>query len=205
MPMCGRYYLKSEDMNTVITSLLRSLESKSGDGVKTGGEIYPGDTAPVLAPNRAGLCRAFFMDWGYPLHGKRIINARSETAAQKPLFRDGMRSRRCIIPASCYYEWGKIDHQKYNFHPEAGKGLLLAGIYRPEPDGRYSYTVLTRDAAPHLVHLHPRMPLILPADAVTAWLTPGFDPDAVIRNARTDIAFAPAPLPLDKTASDTVY
>ena len=190
--MCGRYYLASEDMNAIITSLLRTLDSRADAHCKRSGEIYPGDAAPVLAHNRQRICRAFFMDWGFQVNGRRLINARSETAAEKPLFRDSMHARRCIIPASRYYEWSTQTHEKYDFHPETGRSLLLAGIYRPESDGTYSYTVLTRDAAPHLAHLHPRMPVILPADSLTAWLSPDFDPERILRNAREDIAFFPA-------------
>ena len=206
MSVCGRYYLKSDDMNAVITSLLRSLDAGNAPRAKMEGEIYPGDTAPVLANNRARMLRAFFMDWGFPLNNKRVITARSETAAQKSMFRESMQLRRCIIPASFYYEWAVDDHTRYDFRPETGRSLLLAGIYRPEGNGRYSYTVLTRDAAPHMRHLHPRMPVILPADSLIPWLTPGYDPDTLIKASRTDIRFAPAPqLPLDKAPADTLY
>ena len=204
--MCGRYYLKSDDMSHVVATLLNSLAFKAGDNGKTQGDIYPGDTAPVLSHNRRGDIRAFFMDWGFHADKKRIFNARAETAAARPLFRDSMQNRRCLIPASLYYEWDTAHHVKHDFFPEVGKGLLLAGLYRQEQDGRYSYTVLTRDAAPHLAPLHPRMPVILPADALPQWLSPACDPMTILLNARTDIACRlSGQVPLDKIKPDLLY
>lgn len=202
--MCGRYYLKSEDMNAIIGTLLRTLERKGVPAdAKLNGEIYPGDTAPVLCHNRAHETRAFFMDWGFDVNQKRIFNARSETAKEKPMFRESMHQHRCIVPASCYFEWEQTTHQKMNIRPANGHSLFLAGLYRPEKDGRYSYTVLTRAAAPHLESIHPRMPVILPADCIMEWMAPRFNPDLILRHALDALTFSPvdSPFPLISTAS----
>ena len=71
------------------------------------GEIRPTDIAAVIAPARNGQRAVFPMQWGFHLPGsdKPLVNARCETAATKPTFKDAWQSHRCIIPASYYYEW----------------------------------------------------------------------------------------------------
>lgn len=104
--MCGRYYIAEEDSAAELQEIIEQL-NRRGAEVKTG-EIYPTDTVPVLANNKSMVITPFAMKWGYTLpDGKQIINARSETAADKPLFRDGMLQRRCLIPATNYFEWEK--------------------------------------------------------------------------------------------------
>ena len=104
--MYGRYYIAEEDCAAELQKIIEQL-NRRGAEVKTG-EIYPTDTVPVLANNKSMVITPFAMKWGYTLpDGKQIINARSETAADKPLFRDGMLQRRCLIPATNYFEWEK--------------------------------------------------------------------------------------------------
>ena len=77
----------------------------------------------------------FAMKWGYKLpSGQVIINARSETAAEKPLFREGLRHRRCVVPATNYFEWDKrgAEKIKYAINLEDEPVLYMAGIYRVE-------------------------------------------------------------------------
>ena len=125
--MCGRYYIapdeEEEDWEEIIAILQRR-----GETVKTG-EIFPSDTVPVIANNRSMRPTPFAMRWGYLLpNGKRVINARSETAADRALFRDGMCQRRCLIPASNYFEWkrkaaGKV---KYAIRPRQSGLMYMA-------------------------------------------------------------------------------
>ena len=129
--MCGRYYIapdeEEEDWEEIIAILQRRSET-----VKTG-DIFPSDTVPVIANSRSMRPTPFAMRWGYLLpNGKRVMNARSETAADRALFRDGMCQRRCLIPASNYFEWerkatGKV---KYAIRPRQNGLMYMAGIYR---------------------------------------------------------------------------
>ena len=98
--MCGRYQLPEEPD----ALLQRVLDDLNRAPVKASGEIFPADRAPVLAPSRSGRAKGFAMRWGFTLNGRRVINARSETAAERPLFRDSLLSRRCLIPLTRYYE-----------------------------------------------------------------------------------------------------
>ena len=129
--MCGRYYIAEEDSAAELQEIIEQL-NRRGAEVKTG-EIYPTDTVPVLANNKSMVITPFAMKWGYTLpDGKQIINARSETAADKPLFRDGMLQRRCLIPATNYFEWEKRgrDRIKYTIRECDSPILYMAGVYR---------------------------------------------------------------------------
>ena len=176
--MCGRYRLDADqrDMEEIIRALNRREEKLGADKpVKTSGDLHPGDRVPALCRGRSGGIGAFAMEWGYRMEdGRRLINARLETAAQKPTFRDGMRSRRCLMPMSAYYEWERRgnDRVKYRISPKADGLSCLAGIYRLEEDGP-RFAVLTMEAADELAFIHDRMPVLVPYAAREAWLLRG--------------------------------
>jgi putative SOS response-associated peptidase YedK len=129
---------------------------------------------------------ARFMLRGFPciISGKRPhINARSETAATSKTFSAAMASRRCLVPASGYFEWktlGKNRKEKYGFRLPGMSPMYMAGIY--SGDGRFA--ILTRDAAPGILEIHNRMPVILPKTLKGAWFggSPG-----VLSEALTDL------------------
>ena len=109
--MCGSFFVPEDDSIEMIRAIVEYLEHRNVKA-KTG-DVFPGDVAAVVASNRHLEPQPFAMEWGYHLSdGKRIINARSGTAAQKAMFADGIRQRRCLIPAQHYYEWEKADGRK---------------------------------------------------------------------------------------------
>ena len=194
--MCGRYYIAEDDPSDELSRMIDELNrKKTPEGLKTSGEIFPSDIVPVLANSRKQDVQPFAMRWGYAFpNGRPIINARSETAAQKPMFKDGMRQRRCVIPASHYFEWERrgAARTKYAIRPAHADTLYLAGIYHLENhDGVIvpAFTILTRDAAPSIAFIHPRMPVLLPADAAPDWLNPGYNAEEVIAAALTDMEY----------------
>ena len=150
---------------------------------KTAGEIFPGDRAAVVCRSRSGEIMPFAMEWGFELEGRRVINARSETAGEKPLFRESMASRRCLIPMSAYFEWESRGKEKikYRITPQGNGPHCLAGLYRFEEKGPV-FTVLTREAAPEIAFIHPRMPVILPYAAREDWLS-GAHPEEICRSS----------------------
>ena len=111
------------------------------------GEIRPTDIAAVIAPARNGRRAVFPMQWGFSISGMKtpIVNARIESAAEKPTFRDSWYRRRCVIPASWYYEWqhyrtsdGRMrTGEKYAIQPRDSKITWLAGLYRFEKKGKF--------------------------------------------------------------------
>lgn len=116
-----------------------------------------------------------------PLIGARMINARSETAAEKPSFRAAMRRRRCLVPANGFYEWmraGKLK-QPYFIHIKDGGVMAMAGLWESwtGPDGSRidSCTILTTEANELIAPLHDRMPVILAPEDFDDWLGEGAD------------------------------
>lgn len=159
------------------------------------GEVCPSAVLPVLASNKAGERRVFPMKWGFSQSGKLLINARAETAADKPTFRESWLKHRCVIPVSWYFEWEhdvkKKAGQKYALKPEAPGLVLLAGLYRME-DSLPAFVILTRPADEKLVWMHNRMPVMLPLQEAKNWIRPDTDPEDAIRKSLTDIRWQKA-------------
>lgn len=188
--MCGRYYIAEDDAAEELRQIIEAVNRRSTD-VKTSGEIRPGDTIPVLANSPTLQPGAYAMRWGYTLpDGKLLFNARSETAADKALFQDGMTQRRCLIPATCYFEWEHRGREKikYAIAPEGSRMIYLAGIYRKE-DNRAACTILTREPAESIAFIHNRMPVILPAEAVRDWLNVRYAPMDVLKAVQTEMGY----------------
>ena len=121
-----------------------------------------------------------------PRTGYSTINARAETAAEKPAYRQAFRRRRCLIPADGFYEWRKVGKgkQPYRIAPADGRPVAFAGLWeRWERDGQVleSATILVTSANALLAPIHDRMPAILdPADEAR-WLDPHVTDPAVLR------------------------
>lgn len=131
--------------------------------------------------------------WSKDAHGAaRLINARVETVAQKPSFRRAFASRRCLVPASGYYEWkspptgsGTKAKQPYYLHPAVGDLFAMAGVFEfwRDPAGEWLATcaVLTTDATADVAHIHDRMPIGVAPEAWDGWLDPSLtDPGVAL-------------------------
>ncbi len=113
-----------------------------------------------------------------PKIGSRMINARAETLAEKPAYRNALKRRRCLIPASGFYEWRKEGEARiptYIF-PRTAPLLALAGLWEEwrAPDGEllHSCTIITTGANEFMTPIHARMPVILPPAQQDLWLDP---------------------------------
>lgn len=187
--MCGRFHFPQESNDEMLHTVLERLEQRNAT-VKTG-DVFPGDVAAVIASNRSLKPQAFAMEWGYKLpDGKRVFNARSESAASKVMFADGMKQRRCLIPAAFYYEWQKTPHSrvKYAIAPKESKGFFLAGIYLIE-DGVPVFSVLTKAPADAIAFIHDRMPVILPQEVMLDWLNPRYHGEEILKAAASDMQY----------------
>jgi putative SOS response-associated peptidase YedK len=197
--MCGRY-ASTRDPATLAVDF-DAVDAT--DGVAPGAHYNVAPTTPVLSvvtrhprdlqgvPDPDRSVRSIrVMRWGLVPHwakdpavGSRLINARAETAADKPAFRDSVARRRCLLPADGWYEWQRGGGHKQPFFITRadGAGLALAGLWstwrRPDDPAPPLVTcaVLTTEAVGPLAEIHDRMPLILLAEAWQAWLDPDSD------------------------------
>ena len=144
----------------------------------------------------------------YSVQGGRgpVFNARSETAAEKPIFKEGWEKHRCIIPASYFYEWGypaedvengTAGRQKTKFaiQPKGACSTWLAGIYRLEESNGVqfpAFTILTKEATGQMSTIHDRMPVMFRQDMVSDWLSPDVDPARMIKRALHELVIEKA-------------
>ena len=139
--------------------------------------------------------RGGFMRWGLIPHwaksasiGSRMINARAETAAQRPAFRSAFRRRRCLVLADGFYEWQRAGSVKKPIRivRESGEPFAFAGLWAvwKDPDGNTvpSCTIITTEANDLLRPIHNRMPVILPREMEEFWLDRDMQNIAVLQD-----------------------
>lgn len=177
--MCGRYTLT--DPGDIVTEL----------GAETAGvelapryNIAPTQNVPVVRANREGDGREVrVMRWGLiPFWakeasiGNRMINARSESVAEKSSFKTPLKRSRCLVLADGFYEWRKTQggKQPYHIHLKKNRPFTFAGLWdrwTKGPEGTVeSFTILTTAANQKVASLHDRMPVILDGEARDIWL-----------------------------------
>ena len=198
--MCGRYYTEvdREEMEKIIIAVNRVLADRGETQMVKSGEICPTDIAPVYASTANGISPAA-MKWGFPGFAKPgskakppvIINARSETIAEKPSFSRYLHQR-CLVPATAYFEWAanvetvNKKKPKYIFQPEDEELSLfwMAAIYREVADAMVPvFTILTMDASDSVAPIHNRMPVIFRNREIRyAWMNGEKDVQGLIRN-----------------------
>lgn len=179
--MCGRYTL-SADPAALVDAF--DAELQVSEAILPRYNIAP--TQEILIVFVDGAQRVMTTaTWGLiPRWSKdrsaaaRLINARSETVAEKPSFRDAIRRRRCVVPTTGYYEWYRpASGAKQPFHIHCGELMAMAGVYEywTDPDtGEIvrSAAILTQNATPSLASIHDRMPVFVEFDHLAKWLDP---------------------------------
>jgi putative SOS response-associated peptidase YedK len=150
--------------------------------------IAPTQKVPVVRQDRKEPKRSFALfRWGLIPYwakdasiGFKTINAMSETAAEKPAFREAMRLRRCLIPANGFYEWptvGSKEKQPYSFGMTDDSVFAFAGLWERwrDPAGEFVETCTTLTTKPNVLvaDVHDRMPAILKPHDYELWLDPG--------------------------------
>ena len=175
--MCGRYSLISD-----LQDLARQFEF-DGTGFEHTPRYNVAPTQQVLTVTNRDERRAEYMRWGLipswardATIGNRMINARSETLAQKPSFRNALQRRRCLVLADGFYEWQKVGKSKRPMRIvlKSRQPFAFAGLWESwrDLDGETvrSCTIVTTQANELLRPIHERMPVILPCDLEEFWL-----------------------------------
>lgn len=167
--MCGRYTIFTDADERELFEIIAAAKIKYGEDSFKTGEIFPGNTVPVLTV--PSFREPELLTWGFPMNtGKGlIINARSETAATRPMFREALAHRRCIIPSTGFYEWD-AGKQKYLFTVPGTQMLYMAGLFGSFDDGA-RFVILTAAANSSVSETHNRMPVVLRRDMLRPWLT----------------------------------
>ncbi|MBQ9061906.1 MAG: SOS response-associated peptidase family protein [Eubacterium sp.] len=197
--MCCRYWTEeSPELRVIVEEMNRSSLVRKWHNitaVKSYGEIRPTDVVPVIAPDKSGRRAVYPMKWGYT--GKSLLmNARAETAGQKPTFREDWEKHRCIVPASWYFEWEhrlgndgkKYTGDKYMIQPKGSAMTWLCGLYRIE-NGLPVFVILTREPGDEIRFIHDRMPMIMPEELVNTWIRPDVKPEELLPYALTEMVF----------------
>lgn len=141
-----------------------------GDGRIKTGEIRPTERAVMI---RQTGCHVYASAgyWGFPFQKKQILLARLETILEKPMFSESMLYRRCIVPATGFYEWTHDDlKKKYYFNTENAAHFYMAGIWRTFENGDH-FVIVTTEADECTRPVHDRRPVILDWDEAQLWLS----------------------------------
>lgn len=197
--MCGRFLLESE-----VEDLVARYNAEYSLDVYKSGEIFPSENPiTVVSENNKNVLKV--MKWGFPMRGSKrlIINARSETTLEKPMFKSSLLQRRCIIPANAFFEWKgdkgkKIKHRISKNHDDIFSMAGIYNIFKDENNAYEAFTILTLNAAGAMRSIHDRMPLILNREEEKLWLdhkSAVTFVESILKNPRA-IDFAIKPLDL---------
>lgn len=178
--MCGRFTLRSP-----AADVARYFDLAEIPLLEPRYNIAPTQAVAVVRADATARRRLDRLVWGLvpswasdPAIGTRLINARAETVADKPAFRQAFRQRRCLVVADGFYEWQGAGRQKQPYYLTAAGGgpFALAGLWEQwQRDGQTigSCTIITTAANDCVQQVHDRMPVILAPDAWPRWLDPG--------------------------------
>jgi putative SOS response-associated peptidase YedK len=186
--MCGRYTVYHDAL-----VLQRAFGLAKVADLAPRFNVAPSQPVPVVGRKPDGVTRGLAMlpwgllpAWANDPNTQRPINARSETVHRLPTFRDAFRQKRCLMPASGYYEWKRDGKHKQPFYIRRKDGgpMAFAGLWDFWTDGVARITsccLITTDANALLAPVHNRMPVILSDEQFEGWLNPDTD-EATLRS-----------------------
>jgi putative SOS response-associated peptidase YedK len=183
--MCGRYVI-----SLTLDQLGELFAAPDRPNFAANYNAAPTQDLPVVRRGRDGEARLSLVHWGLVPHwsktgpdgSKPLINARSETAAEKPTFRAALKRRRALIPADGFYEWSKAEDgakTPWFITRTDGAPMVFAGLWERWGQGQEridSFAILTNEAGPDIASIHHRCPILVEPDQFKAWLDPDVDP-----------------------------
>lgn len=179
--MCGRFNVSSDPLSQLLMELVGMTHPGPDNH-----NAAPTENIVVLRLSEVGEPELVSMRWWLtPFWSKEVtskysmFNAKSETAAKSPAFREPFRKRRCVVPVSGFYEWVRENNQKLPYYITSADtpGLLLAGLWdhwtnSETGDVLESFTILTTAAAPGMEFIHKRQPVMLTMEDAHRWMDP---------------------------------
>ena len=179
--MCGRFSLT--DIDSIFSRFGVIISKDINKKITPHYNIAPTQKIPVIYKDTNQQNKIEFMKWGLipfwakdPKIGHKMINARAETLAQKPSFKHLLKSKRCLVPSSGFYEWKRIDKRKvpYYIGIKNSKIFSFAGLYDIWKDSvgneLKTFTIITTNSNNTLKPIHNRMPVILEQEFEEDWL-----------------------------------
>lgn len=187
--MCGRFQF-SVAQCPALAPVCHQLEQRQPLPCWNDDQIAPSDRAPVLLPQQDGMGPEL-LTWGFPWPGRQsVIHARAETLLERPMFREAAMLRRCIVPASSFFERDP-ERQQFRFWQPDSEPLYMAAVW----DRRSSmdcFCIITTEANGSVRSIHDRMPLLLPSDLLQPWLHEAQATAAILRTPQPELCSARA-------------
>ena len=163
--MCGRFSLSSN-----LEELQNEFSNEISGNFPAKYNISPGQSPVVISLKKNN----FYLNkiyWGFKVSklGKLVINARSETIIEKPLFKNLLLQNRCLIPANSWFEWDN-EKKPYLIKHKKNDIIAFAGLQRIEENQESSFVIITADAEKDLKKIHNRTPLVINKENFLLWL-----------------------------------
>ena len=171
--MCGRFML-DRDIEDLLDQY--KIQNRQVTNYEKG-DIYPSQNAPIVMYDNGRILKT--AKWGFTLSGKSklVINARSESIAEKPMFKNSFHNARCVIPIDLFYEWkneGNKNKLKHRIYLQGSSITSLGGIFKSNVSDKgemeVSFVIITTEANKYMNDIHSRMPLIIEDDILDYWL-----------------------------------
>ena len=202
--MCGRFGLF---VTPEVLEEYFGLDDLAAAAPQPRYNLTPGQAVAVVR-EREGKRKLDALQWGLipfwakdPTIGRKLVNARLDSLAEKPAFREAWQRRRCLVPASGFYEWSEPKggrKRPYFIRPATEPLLALAGLWErwrtPAGDKLETCVIVTTGANAQLTQVHDRMPLLIPRDAHALWLDPASGFHDVLRIAERPPSLALHPV-----------